>query len=142
MDDKVSARDRLKRRNRPVVEERKPFVAPENQPSIDSENQPSIDSENQELKDARINASKNKSIQETEHTTVRLEVKLKQRLDKLCSKHKKDKVTRETLFEALFIYLEGHPEIQDEILAEAQRRGTIRAKLGVRRRAQVMLKNE
>jgi len=134
MDDKVSARDRLKRRNRPVVEERKPFVAPENQPSIDSENQ--------ELKDARINASKNKSIQETEHTTVRLEVKLKQRLDKLCSKHKKDKVTRETLFEALFIYLEGHPEIQDEILAEAQRRGTIRAKLGVRRRAQAMLKNE
>ena len=134
MDENVSARDRLKRRNRPVVEERKPFVAPENQPSIDSENQ--------ELKDARINASKNKSIQETEHTTVRLEVKLKQRLDKICSKHKKDKVTRETLFEALFIYLEKHPEIQDEILAEAQRRGTIRAKLGVRRRAQAMLKNE
>ena len=134
MDENVSARDRLKRRNRPVVEERKPFVAPENQPSIDSENQ--------ELKDARINASKNKSIQETEHTTVRLEIKLKQRLDKLCNKHKKDKVTRETLFEALFVYLEEHPEIQDEILAEAQRRGTIRAKLGVRRRAQAMLKNE
>ena len=135
----VSPKDKLRRRS--AVEKRQPFKDESIQEIKGEETQEPKSSSTQEIMNANTNEFISICIQKpfkTKQITARLESELKKRLDDSC---KANEVTRETLFEALFVYLESHPEQQEEIFSEAKQRHTMRSKLGVRRRAQAMLED-
>lgn len=119
------ALERLRNRPRPAVETRDlPLISPES-----AQNSPSQDLE-QETTSSWANM-------ETKQSTVRLEKNLTQRINQLCQS---EEISREVLFESLFLYFEAHNSAQNKILTEARKRDRQRQELANYRRAKSMIK--
>ncbi|PSB27415.1 CopG family transcriptional regulator [Chlorogloea sp. CCALA 695] len=75
------------------------------------------------------------SIQ-TKQTTMRLEVKVSERLSSIC---RANELSREVFLEALFEYYEVDPDAWNKILVEAKIKGEQRQNLANLKRAQSMM---
>jgi uncharacterized protein (DUF2336 family) len=67
---------------------------------------------------------------------VRLEKNLTQRINQVCQS---EEISREVLFESLFLYFETHNSAQNKVLTEARKRDRNRQKIANYRRAKSMI---
>jgi hypothetical protein len=123
------ALERLRNRTRPAVETRDlPLISPESRENSLS-NQQLIGVETEQGTTSWANL-------ETKQSTVRLEKNLTQRINQLCQS---EEISREVLFESLFLYFEAHNSVQNKVLTEARKRDQKRQKIANYRRAKSMI---
>lgn len=84
-----------------------------------------------------LQTSSNSDIFETARNTIRLEVTVDQALRRLCTE---ERITKETWFEAAYLYLSEQPEAMDEVARLAQARLNQRKQIADYRRAVAMQK--
>lgn len=82
-----------------------------------------------------IQNNKNEDIK-TKQTTVRLEVGLSKRLQALCHE---EGISRETLIEAMFEFIENNSKARNKILANAAKKNEHRQQIANKRRAKSMM---
>ncbi len=123
------ALERLRNRTRPAVETRDlPLISPESGQNSHSNPQfVRVETEQETTSWANM---------ETKQSTMRLEKKLTQRINQLCQL---EEISREVLFESLFLYFEAHNSAQNKVLTEARKRDRSRQKLANYRRAKSMI---
>ncbi|MEY2831085.1 MAG: hypothetical protein RLZZ574_343 [Cyanobacteriota bacterium] len=123
------ALERLRNRNRPAVETRDlPLVSPESSETSTSDHQfMRVETEQETTSWANL---------ETKQSTVRLEKNLTQRINQVCQS---EEISREVLFESLFLYFETHNSAQNKVLTEARKRDRNRQKIANYRRAKSMI---
>ncbi|BAZ47251.1 hypothetical protein NIES4102_42970 (plasmid) [Chondrocystis sp. NIES-4102] len=123
------ALERLRNRTRPAVETRDlPLISPESSENPTSNHQfMRVETEQETTSWANM---------ETKQSTVRLEKNLTQRINQLCQS---EEISREVLFESLFLYFEAHNSVQNKVLTEARKRDRKRQKIANYRRAKSMI---
>ncbi len=123
------ALERLRNRTRPAVETRDlPLISPESSETPTSNHQfMRVETEQETTSWANM---------ETKQSTVRLEKNLTQRINQLCQS---EEISREVLFESLFLYFEAHNSVQNKVLTEARKRDRKRQKIANYRRAKSMI---
>ena len=151
------ALDRLKKRNRPRVTPRDASLSnsPDIQTSRHTESEISIPQhasapqaeapasdatatpeplESRHI-DTQASAPPDDEMQ-TKRSTFRLEAELIDRLHSFC---RRQGLSREVLIEAMFEYMESHPEAMGQVVAEASQKHDYRQKLANRKRAEAMM---
>lgn len=133
------ALERIKQRQRPSVPARDLSLIPESvdiliSNNLENENNISLSSLIPSNTEERKLEAKT-SIQ-TKQTTMRLEVKLSERLSSIC---RANDLSREVFLEALFEHYEVDPDARDKILVEAKIKGQQRQNLANLKRAQSMM---
>ena len=73
---------------------------------------------------------------ETKRSTFRMEANLIDRLHTLC---RHQGISREVFIEAMFEYVEAHPEALEQVLGEADQKNDYRQQLANRKRAEAMM---
>ena len=73
---------------------------------------------------------------QTKRSTFRLEVELIDRLHSFC---RRQGISREVLIEAMYEYMEGHPEAMAQVVAAANQKHAHRQQLANRKRAEAMI---
>jgi len=73
---------------------------------------------------------------ETKRSTFRIEADLIDRLHSLC---RRQGISREVFIEAMFEYVEAHPEAMEQVLREADQKNDYRQQLANRKRAEAMI---
>lgn len=73
---------------------------------------------------------------QTKRSTFRMEASLIDRLHTLC---RRQGISREVFIEAMFEYVEAHPEAMEQVLAEADKKNDYRQQLANRKRAEAMM---
>ena len=146
------ALDRLKKRNRPKVPPRNTSLSS----SPDIQTSRHIDKELLQPKDIQISSTsppdlaedsksrhtdiKTSSLLEdelqTKRSTFRLEVTLIDRLHSFC---RTQGLSREVLIEAMFEYMEEHPEALNQVVIEAGNKHEYRQRIANRKRAEAMM---
>lgn len=110
------------------------------QPEEDSKPHSSVLSRNQDAQDSRhadIKTSTHQDLElQTKRSTFRLEADLIERLHTFC---RRQGLSREVLIEAMFEYMEAHPEAMDEAVARANQKHDFRQQLANRKRAEAMM---
>lgn len=130
----IDAFDRLKNRSRAVVPPRDASLAKE---LIDVKDEFSH-SAKEEVFDAQSAPSKSEEVEastEVVRRTIRLEQQVDEELERLCSR---EKITRETFLEAVYLVCNDKPEILQEVLAIARQRYRQRKTAGEKRKFQTM----
>lgn len=133
------ALERIKQRQRPSVPARDLSLIPESadiliSSNLETENNISLRSETQSnTREKKLGTVA--SIQ-TKQTTIRLEVKVSERLSSIC---RASNLSREVFLEALFEYYEVDPDAWNKILVEAKIKGEQRQNLANFKRAQSMM---
>ena len=146
------ALDRLKKRNRPKVPPRDTSLSssPDIQASrhtdkktlhsndIQSPNAyPSSLAESSKSRHTDIKTSATVEDElKTKRSTFRLESALIDRLHSFC---RTQGLSREVLIEAMFEYMEAHPESLNQVVAEATRKHEYRQQIANRKRAEAMI---
>lgn len=98
--------------------------APEPQDTLDSRH---IDIKTSEPQDVEL---------QTKRSTFRLEAELIDRLHNFC---RSQGISREVLIEAMYEYIENHPDAMDQVLAAANEKNEYRQQLANRKRAETMM---
>lgn len=133
------ALERIKQRQRPSVPTRDLSLIPENADILISSN---LENENNislgsvipsNIEERKLGA---KTSIQTKQTTMRLEVKVSERLSTIC---RANELSREVFLEALFEYYEVDPDAWNKILVEAKIKGEQRQNLANLKRAQSMM---
>ncbi|WP_199192455.1 hypothetical protein [Chlorogloea sp. CCALA 695] len=133
------ALERIKQRQRPSVPTRDLSLIPENADILISSN---LENENNislgsvipsNIEERKLGA---KTSIQTKQTTMRLEVKVSERLSSIC---RANELSREVFLEALFEYYEVDPDAWNKILVEAKIKGEQRQNLANLKRAQSMM---
>lgn len=102
-------------------------------------------SNNQTDPDSDISQSRHLSMQtstlpsedlQVKRSTFRMEEALTERLHTLC---RQQKISREVLMEAMFEYMEAHPDALDQVLAVATEKNAHRQHIANRKRAEAMM---
>ena len=161
----TDALDRLKKRNRPKVSPRDATLTsapPDIQTpgSADIQTSRHTDSngeqewpEAHESKAVASEASEHQDMEESRHTdiktskpqeaelktkrsTFRLEAEVLDRMQTLC---RRQSICREVLVEAMYEYIEDHPEAMNEVLVAANKKNEYRQQLANRKRAETMM---
>ena len=161
----TDALDRLKKRNRPKVAPRDATLTSTPQDiqtpdSADIQTSGHADHENkqkwpevpetrtleveasepQDIPESRridIKTSKPQDIElQTKRSTFRLEADLIDRLHNFC---RGQGISREVLIEAMYEYMEAHPEAMNEVVAAASEKNEYRQQLANRKRAESMM---
>lgn len=78
----------------------------------------------------------NEAELETKRSTFRLEAEL---IERLHTFSRRQGLSREVLIEAMFEYMEVHPDAMDEVVAQAQQKHEYRQQLANRKRAAAMM---
>ena len=73
---------------------------------------------------------------QTKRSTFRLEAELIERLHTFCRRRG---LSREVLIEAMFEYMEAHPEALDEVVSQASQKHEYRQQIANRKRAEAMM---
>ena len=121
MSQNQNALERLMKRSKPKVPSR---------PDVVSEGS------NSDIKTQRLN-EQDKSEFQTVRNTTRLEVGVNEALSNLC---RQEKITKETWFEAAYLYLSERPEVMKEVIELASERIEERKEIANIRRAEAMKK--
>ncbi len=133
------ALERIKQRQRPSVPTRDLSLIPESADILISSN---LENENNispgsvipsNIEERKLGA---KTSIQTKQTTMRLEVKVSERLSSIC---RANELSREVFLEALFEYYEADPDAWNKILVEAKIKGEQRQNLANLKRAQSMM---
>jgi hypothetical protein len=91
------------------------------------------------LKSRHTEAKTHKSLDDelqTKRSTFRLEADLIERLHTFC---RRQGLSREVLIEAMYEFMEAHPEAMDQVVAQAQEKNEYRQQLANRKRAEAMM---
>ena len=133
------ALERIKQRQRPSVPTRDLSLIPESADILISSN---LENENNispgsgipsNVEERKLGA---KTSIQTKQTTMRLEVKVSERLSTIC---RANELSREVFLEALFEHYEIDPDAWNKILVEAKIKGEQRQNLANLKRAQSMM---
>ena len=148
------ALDRIRQRQRPTVPKRDATLKPE---SLDISTSRNLDFENSKPLEGKVPSQKESQISripdisnsrhldtqisipkpQTKQTTLRLEKELSDRLQASC---RQQGICREALIEAMFEYIESHPEAASAVFSEAVQKNSDRQQIANFKRAQSMLK--
>jgi predicted DNA-binding protein len=77
-----------------------------------------------------------KQNSKTKRSTFRLEAEVLDRMQTLC---RRQSICREVLVEAMYEYIEDHPEAMNEVLVAANKKNEYRQQLANRKRAETMM---
>ncbi len=132
MTQSTNALERLINRQKPVVPSRDDLVN-------EIKSQDSLTSRHQDLTASKFHRlqSINPLEFETVRNTTRIESTVDKALRSLCLKRK---ITKETWFEAAYLYLSDHPDAMDEVMELASERLLERKQIADHRRAVAMQK--
>lgn len=133
----ADALERLKNRNRPVVSNRNISqisspVSLDKSASRAVEHPISVDSNIQQS-----HSQRGKQVLQTKQSTLRLEIGISDRLQKLCQDNK---ICREVLIEAMFEYCETRSEALQVVLNEAKIKNKNRQQHANQKRAKSMMR--
>lgn len=146
------ALDRLKKRNRPKVPPRNTSLS--NSPDIQTSGH--IDKESSQPKNMQTSSAPPPNLTEayksrhtdiktstpledelqTKRSTFRLEATLIDRLHSFC---RTQGLSREVFIEAMFEYMEDHPEALNQVVVEAGNKHEYRQRIANRKRAEAMM---
>ncbi|NEO34575.1 MAG: hypothetical protein F6K36_30125 [Symploca sp. SIO3C6] len=146
------ALDRLKKRNRPKVPPRDTSLSS----NLDIQTSRHIDKESPQSEDIQISSTSSPDLTETSksrHTDVKastlLEDELQTRrstfrldatlIDRLHSFCRTQGLSREVLIEAMFEYMEDHPDALSQVVVEAGNKHEYRQRIANRKRAEAMM---
>jgi hypothetical protein len=147
------ALDRIKQRQKPKVAPRDASLTSGNsdiQPSRNTE-LPDMQPHPEQVKPSKPSSSLDIQIprhtdtetyrhqdseMQTERSTFRLEANLIKRLKAICQDQR---LSREVLIEAMFEFVESHPETMDQVLEVAHQKHEYRQQLANRKRAEAMM---
>ena len=145
------ALDRIRQRTKPKVAPRdSSLVSPGSQyldiqtsrhidastPTPQTDNSGQVDALNSRHTDIQTSESPDEDFS-TKRSTFRLESSLIERLHTRCRRHG---LSREVLIEAMYDYMEDHPEAMEQVMTLAQEKHEQRLQLANRKRAEAMFR--
>jgi hypothetical protein len=133
MTESTNALERLMSRQKPVVPARDDVVSEIKHQDIKTSRHQKLKISNPDHSPLPINPDEF----ETVRNTTRIECNIDRALRSVCQKHK---ITKETWFEAAYLYLAGQPDAMDEVIELASQRLSERKQIADHRRAVTMQK--
>ena len=131
------ALERLRKRNRPTVPDRDASLIPPASASVDTSISRYQDTKKSVNQGSEL--SKGQSLEKplaTKQSTLRLEQGISDRLQEVC---RDNGVCREVLIEAMFEYVESHPEALRSVLSNAKNKNEQRQQIANLKRAKSMM---
>ena len=130
----IDAFDRLKNRSRATVPPRDASLTKEVS-DVKAEFSHSVSDETPNAQAAFSRSEEVEEFPEVVRRTIRLEQQVDEELEQLCSR---ERITRETFLEAVYLVCSDKPEIFQEVLAIAKQRYRQRKTAGEKRKFQTM----
>lgn len=130
----IDAFDRLKNRSRATVPLRDASLTKEAN-NVKAEFSHSVSDEMPDIQAAFSRSEEVEEFPEVVRRTIRLEQEVDKQLEQLC---RRERITRETFLEAVYLVCSDKPEILQEVLAIAKQRYQQRKTAGEKRKFQTM----